>query len=435
MDRWNQQEPRPNQLVQNADPFFLENSTHGSAADSRRKDDRVKVKSQGQNQVGKEDPTFGNGSRGENGAQQYPSKPLMAIQENESQNMDYINMTKKTEEPFVAPHMRERPLEYNSSTGPEITIRNESNVSAVSQMTELTFENNKRNNGRTGTDHLDHGVQGTKSEHSSLMTYSLSESSNASIVQKTNANNNPIFRDRNSLRNNPKLKDTNSTISELTDPALGRRPSIAKRPSNEGRSSLSTISGLETIQPKIKQGRDDSERRKPSSQFGRSGRHGSIDGSGSGRGRQPTRKPHVVTSGKDGRKDKKKRGFSIRSLSPFRRRDSKKESDKKALKSAQDEWRRSQSGLQRGVERQDSGASRGSTPGSILEDEEAKETQIPLVAVTLSDDSSLDRRKKGKKKKGFSLRSLSPFRSRKGKNRSKKKGRLDPFDEEGSNSL
>ena len=56
-----------------------------------------------------------------------------------------------------------------------------------------------------------------------------------------------------------------------------------------------------------------------------------------------------MTSGKDGRKDKKKCGFSIRSLSPFRRCDSKKESDKKALKSAQDEWRRSLSGLQWGL--------------------------------------------------------------------------------------
>ena len=327
-------------------------------------------------------------------------------------------------------HKREHYVRPNPGSGPPLTIikNTESTLSQqndeISVITDSTYDiGHRRTKWKTSLDPHGHSTQESKSEksESSLMTYSLSETSNPSIVSK--ANNGPIFRSRNSLSDNMKLKTVSSNISEITDPhppGFGRRrpnPKTGRRKSSgKDNASLSTINGASagSSSPQSR-GRD----RSP---FGRSGRSGKLPEQkssqklGGGRGRQ------------EERETKPSRGFSWRSLSPFRRHNSTKGIDKSLLK-AQEEFRTSQGRLERlgGVQRERSFGSNGSTPAEVLQEDDARESKIPLVAVSLSDDSSQLR----KPKKRFSLRDLSPFRRRSSR---KKKGKNDPFDEGGESN-
>jgi len=317
----------------------------------------------------------------------------------------------------------------NPGSGPPLAIikKTESNLSQqndeISVITDSTYDIGHRSTKwKTSLDPQGQSTQDSKSE-SSLMTYSLSETSNPSIVSK--ANNGPIFRDRNSLSDTMKLKTVSSNISEITDPnppGFRRRRPIPKggrrKSSGKDNASLSTINGAST-------GSSSPQRReRDRSPFGRSGRSGKLpeqkssDKSGSGRGRQKERE---TTS-------KPKRGFSWRSLSPFRRHNSTQGVDKSLLK-AQEEFRTSQARLERPDMQRErsigSIGSTGSTPADILQEDDERESKIPLVAISLSDDSSQLRQPKKK----FSLRDLSPFRRRSSR---KKKGKDDPFDEQHS---
>lgn len=357
-------------------------------------------------------------------------------------------------------------IRENQGSGPPLTIQNSSNMLSkqpddksetdeISQMTDASTDEPEHRGAkwRTSHDSQHRGTQETKSEHS-LMTYSLSETSSPSIVHKPQ--NGPIFRDRNSLSSNLKLRSTSSNISEITDPnppGFRRRLSMSKggkKNNNEGGSGLSTIAGASSSlgldSDLASQRRDPSpfERnahsgRRPEqklshkgpapqmrdpSPFGRNGHSGgteqkSIHNVSHRRGRQ------------EEREFKQKRGFSWRSLSPFRRSSTKVE--EKALLKAQASFRKNQSRSKKAGRPEfrrgqsfGSAGSGGSTPGEILQEEDEMESKIPLVAVTLSDDSSLIR----KPKKRFSFRDLSPFRRRKDKQKSK--GKNDPFDEGGS---
>lgn len=355
--------------------------------------------------------------------------PLASIQENEYPNFDDRN---KIQEGKSSEHY---------SSAPAIAIRNASNLSQndeFSQITELTYDmEQKLNKLQVIPSEQDQSVHESKSDQASLMTYSLAEDSSASIVKSAKKDDGPIFRDRNSLRDNATLKRRDSTISELSDPATtyGRKPSVPAKDKRTGHdSNHSIVSGNSSvpkpIKPPIKKSKKDPPRRRsPSPSFGRMGRQRQDNPVEDGRGR--SRRKEWNNNGGKGT-GKSKRSFSWRSLSPFRRRNSSrinKINDKSAFTLDQDEVRNSTVSVDRPKLNRD--YSGGSTPSLILERDEARETTIPLVAITLSDDSSL----KKKPKKGFSLRSLSPFRRHRGKkSRSKKRGKIDPFDE-GQTSL
>ena len=130
------------------------------------------------------------------------------------------------------------------------------------------------------------------------------------------------------------------------------------------------------------------------------------------------------TKEKKEKKEKKKRGFSLRSLSPWRRKSKKNEPPEFSNKKEDDRGRRNQS-----RSRRDSRARLIKTPSQMLYEEERRETSIPLVAVSASQDSSQDRKPVRK----FSLRSLSPFsRGRSTRPKVKKNQKADPFYENDS---
>ena len=368
--------------------------------------------------------------------------PLAAIQEDQSPGK-------------LAPYLRE------ASTGPPLTIRNgylPNNDDAVSQMTETTSESEQIvSKWRASQQQEDQTIQETKSsDHSSLMTYSLTESSNVSIVQ-SKTNNAPIFRKRNSLSDNPRLNSTQSNISEITDPLAGRGQ--RKRPPAKGRTpskrnSITAPSITSGSTPK----KNDSSRRRSPSPFGRMDSAKEPDSSKRrspspfgrlGRSKEPQpdsadgigRTPYYATEPARGRQTKNdgrsKRGFSLRSLSPFRRFNTKKDLNHK-LQSAQDVLIQSQQQSQHSrarIPRRNRSQSpfrqisptRSGSMREIMQEDEARETSIPLVAITLSDDSA-ERQKPIKK---WSFRNFSPFRRR---NNKKSSVKVDPFDE-GDNSL
>jgi len=346
------------------------------------------------------------------------------------------------------PYKDEHFVRENPGSGPPLTIQNSGNTvskqpddkSETDEMSQITDASTydiepNRAKWRTSLEPQQRGDQTPKSEHS-LMTYSLSESSSPSIVCKPQ--NGPIFRDRSSLSNNLKLKSTNSNVSEITDPnPLGfrRKQSISKgeRKNNNdsgSRSGLSTINGASSSQGLDRARAPQSGDPSP---FGRNGHSGRLPA------KESSHKVEHRRGRKEEREFKHKRGFSWRSLSPFRRNSTKME-DKSLLK-VQAGFRKKQARSRRrerpefqrdrsfGSIGSHGSKSNGSSPGEILQEEEAMESKIPLVAVTLSDDSSQLR----KPKKRFSFRNLSPFRNRSG-SKKKSRGKIDPFDE-GDNSL
>lgn len=110
---------------------------------------------------------------------------------------------------------------------------------------------------------------------------------------------------------------------------------------------------------------------------------------------------------------------AFRSMSPFRR------GSKKSLDgSASSKKRRER--MPRNFEESRRSITNINIDGGAYKEKDA----IPLVAVNLSDDSSPDRRSK----KGFSFRSLSPFRRRGSLSSKRRNSRTstssDPFDED-----
>mmetsp|Transcript_23395 Transcript_23395/g.34692 ORF Transcript_23395/g.34692 Transcript_23395/m.34692 type:complete len:1119 (-) Transcript_23395:69-3425(-) len=274
--------------------------------------------------------------------------------------------------------------------------------------------------------------------HQSLMTYSVTTTSYDSIIENKPNQTRPIFRQSNSLHQNkrilgknpgikldPIISDSPSNISEITDPeqSFRKQQSVRKRPtfpttqqknSNREVVVLSTISGGGG-KKSLEANTNSSRRRRTPSPFSRKNHSNRTNHSG---GKASTNNDHE--RGRERNSSKKSRKFSIRSLSPFRKRKSKNEMDEISTTSAyKGPMSRIESSPRPRLAR---------TPSEIMEEDEAKETVVPLVAITSSDDSSQFRksRREKKAKKKFSFRSLSPFRRR-----SKKSSRPDPFDEDG----
>ncbi len=271
----------------------------------------------------------------------------------------------------------------------------------------------------------------------SNMSYSVSEKTSISQGgqkpkkrQPTNqdpSKPSPIFRTASALRDNPALHNAHSTVSELTglDSASiasgGRRPSIHAKNNVQ---HLATISGSSFQQQKPR-GRDRSRGVSP---FGRR-RDQSVDSTQ----RKPapeqqhsaavhSENPQHVDNRK---KEKKRRGFSWRSLSPFRRRSSKKNDNPNPPPDHIKKKEKSKRGRSKGRKKENT-PSIDRTFSQLLEDEERAESSIPLVAV--SDElENIDR-----KTRRHSQRSASPFSRRDTPTRRQSTGRRnvqpDPFD-------
>jgi hypothetical protein len=218
-----------------------------------------------------------------------------------------------------------------------------------------------------------------------------------------------------------KLNST-STISEISDPlsAVNRRKSIEYRRTDtkvtDDNSKLLTINSENSM----------------SSDFNRlsSSHRPSTASQNTSNASKKTSARESDRNSQRGRQQKNEqnrpRSFSLRSLSPFRRHNSRKKVDKTLLK-AQNDFRRDQARARaedRDMRINRSFSTSGSTPGEILKEDEDREVSIPLVAISPSYDGL--ERKVPKKK--FSLRSLSPFRRFRSKKKSKSKI-IDPFDE------
>ena len=330
---------------------------------------------------------------------------------------------------------------------PPLTVNNPAlfsqNDDALSQMTEDSYESESPARKWELAETQDAPTKPIS--HQSLMTYSVTTTSNDSIIGSKPNQTRPIFRQSNSLHQNKRIlgknpgikldpiisdspsniiSDSLSNISEITDPqqSFKKQQSTRKRPtfpttqqrnSNREVVVLSTISGGGGKKALV--ANNNSRRRRSPSPFSRKNHSNRTNHSG---GKSSTNNGHE--RGRERESSKNSRKFSIRSLSPFRRRKSKNEMDEISATS-----------VYKGPMSRIESSSRprlARTPSEILEADEAKETAVPLVAITSSDDSSQFRksRRKKKSKKKFSLRSLSPFRRK-----SKKSSRPDPFDEDG----
>lgn len=359
-----------------------------------------------------------------------PQQGLLASKERKNyEALGAIDEEEVIESPKQASHLYT--YATSGSSGPPLTIHNnhvglsKSHSDDVSQITESTYYAEKHTNRRTSLDNNDHSSQRSESS-SSFVTYSITEESRAnSIVQK--AEPMPIFRDRHSMSEKSIGLGINNSISDLTDSNTPARfPRRQNVPGTSNRTLSTKPSGIST---------------KPSSNSISSGQKRESVGRNANKTSQKSlssdrnhgkQKDKVSTRrGRPDKREKNEKGFSLRSLSPFRRGPK----VDKNLRTAQEEFRQQREELKRrNLTRQGSARSMGSTPSEIIEQDNRFESRIPLVAVTSSDDSSELR--KGKPKKKFSLRSLSPFHRRSSRGRSKsqnkrrsKKGKEDPFDE------
>lgn len=343
--------------------------------------------------------------------------PLTLIQEEQTTFMDHDDHN------YFA--IGQTPL-YHDASSPMLTIRSDSNRLStndeMSQITESTYDVMRKIPKRRTSYPQDVRTHASQSDQS-VITYSLNESHSSMMVRRSSNQSAPIFRDRNSLSKNLKLNST-STISEITDPlSMGTRHKtyaqkrIGTSTNNANQKRTPTVgvnpspSGIDHLHNHDKSSISLNSKKSGTSQNTK--QSGKADGD-MHRGRQ--KKPGVSGS----------RGFSLRSLSPFRRKNSRAKVDKELLR-AQNEFRREQAkakleGNELKLSR--SYSTSGSTPGDILKEEEDREISVPLVAVSPSYDST----ERQVVKKKFSLRSLSPFRRFKSKRTSNRK-KIDPFDE------
>ena len=328
-------------------------------------------------------------------------------------------------------------------------------VHASSSGPPLTYRNTQMYGFNDDTDSLGISIMTEDQQDEESLMYSVAEKSHATtstsisqggqIPKKRPTSGSdpsqplPIFRTASTLRDNPNLHNAHSTISELTGMENASIVSSGKRLSIPPKTSavkLGTISGA-------------SPDRKPASARGRSpfGRRRSEKSAKSSKGgnSSPFRRPqggksaestkggnnhHSVTNSYNvgqKQKTKKKRGFSLRSLSPWRWNSSRK-------RETSPEFPRQES-----LGSTNSRPTIKRTPSQIIADDELAEAAVPLVAISPSQDSEEKQKTTGR----FSLRSLSPFRRRSSRPQSKprsnskqrshkKNAKHDPFYEDNS---
>lgn len=337
--------------------------------------------------------------------------PLTLIEEEHSTGIDHLSNHNNFAEGGT-------PLYYDDSN----RFSRESNNAneEMSQITESTYDAALKAT-KWKINHPQDQRTYTSQSDQSFMTYSFNDSANSSIIMPRNAKNGPIFRDRNSLSKNMKLNST-STISEISDPlsAVNRRKSIEYRRTDtkvtDDNSKLLTINSENSMSSDFN--------RLSSSHRPSTASQNTTDASKKTSARESDRN---VQRGRQVKNEQNRaRSFSLRSLSPFRRLNSRKKVDKTLLK-AQNDFRRDRARARaedRDMRINRSFSTSGSTPGEILKEDEDREVSIPLVAIS----PSYDGLERVVPKKKFSLRSLSPFRRFKSKQKSKSKI-IDPFDE------
>lgn len=336
--------------------------------------------------------------------------PLALIREEQSTVIDHVsnsNFVEGTTSPYQGTSNR-FPRESNN-------VNDE-----LSQITESTYDGTHKAT-KWRMNHPQDQRTHTSQSDQSYMMYSFNDSANSSSIMPRTVKNGPIFRDRNSLSKNMKLNST-SSISEITDPlsAGNRRKSMEYRRTEtkvtDEHNKLLTINSANSMSSDLNRLSINQKQSSasPNTAHVRKKSAARRSEENNQRGRQ---QKHERS---------RSRSFSLRSLSPFRRLNSRNNVDKTLLK-AQNDFRRDQARARaedRNMKLNRSFSTSGSTPGEILKEEEDREVSVPLVALSPSYDGL--ERKVTKKK--FSLRSLSPFRRLKIKKKSKSRI-IDPFDE------
>lgn len=328
---------------------------------------------------------------------------------------------------------------HQKSSGPPLTFKNsnaffhyddgESESVGVSVLTEDTSFGTNLNQRRNFNDEA--SMMYSVSEKSHTSSTSISQGGQKPKKRPTSSNSDPskpipIFRTASALRDNPNLYHTNSTISELTGMDNMSVVSGGKRPSMTGTSSntqfLSTMN-TNSVDTKAEVIRN----KRGVSPFGRRIDNESVVSNGT---KSSVNQFSVANSEKtkqlDNRKNQepRRRGFSLRSLSPWRSFKKNQDDDELPYQfTNQKENPRSR--LPRG--RSKTRATLQKTPSQMLLEEENAETSVPLVAVNPSQDSSISQKPPSR---WSILRSLSPFtRFRSSRVKSSKN---DPFYEDAS---
>lgn len=340
--------------------------------------------------------------------------------------------------------------EYYEDFGTRSNLSHNDDV--VSQLTEGSFDMHRSHTGKKWRTSLDDHKPCSVSEHSSAVTYDLSNHEEENIMEPRH-DSAPIFRQRNSLAysqmrygtDTEKIGVSESNISEITNPTYDKN----------GSSILNTISGSDLFEEKnIHHG---CELEDVNSSKHKKRNDVAIIKVRRGRSKTPNENNNSSHSLNGNRQDRR---FSIRSLSPFRRRKTdqtvsqNEQSSKIILKSKHGDeelqndqkndrahkksfsirslspFRRMPTGEDNIRSRVNKSARKKSpfrrpmnTPSEIIQYEEESRNSIPLLAVSSNETSTTTEVKKGK----FSFRSLSPFHRE--KRRSRRKARADPFDE------
>jgi hypothetical protein len=333
------------------------------------------------------------------------------------------------------------------------------NDDVVSQITEGSLDLHHSHVDKKWRTSLDDHKPCSISEHSSIMTYNLSNQEEESIMEPRH-DSAQIFRHRNSLTYsqmkygtyNEKITGSESTISEITNPTYDKNNS----------SGLNTISGSDMFEEKNTEHKCKSKDANSDKSVNINGGNSLDDVTVTNSRRSRSRTPQDYERSSHSRNgNRQKNRFSIRGLSPFRRRNSAKSmphydpsdnvfSERKEGERVQNDQKthkksfsiRSLSPFRRmpkeekkvSIRVHKSTRNRSpfrrpmNTPSEILQYDEESRNSIPLLAVASNETSTITKAKKEK----FSFRSLSPFR--RGKDRSQRKARADPFDE-GDNSV
>jgi hypothetical protein len=328
---------------------------------------------------------------------------------------------------------------HQKASGPPLTFKNsnsffnyddgESESVGVSVLTEDTsFFGTNLKQRRNFNDEA--SMMYSVSEKSHTSSTSISQGGQKPKKRPTSSNSDPskpipIFRTASALRDNHNLYHTNSTISELTGLDNMSVVSGGKRPSITGTSNTQFLSTVNAnpVDTKAEANRN----KRGVSPFGQRIDNESVFSNGT---KSSVNQLSVANSEKtkhlDNRKNEepRKRGFSLRSLSPWRSFKKNQDNDGPPYQfTNQKENPRGR--LPRG--RSKTRSTLQKTPSQMLLEEENAETSVPLVAVNPSQDSSVSHKHPNR----WSIfRSLSPFtrfRSSRGK-----ASKNDPFYEDAS---
>lgn len=395
------------------------------------------------NNVQRESNNFSFDDRGHSGPQEFSVHNGHAKMES-TQHIVQPSQPSEMQDPF----QYDMPIEMTqsrpsrpSTSGPPLTFRNNFNQIDDGDSVGLSV--------------LTEDTYARRNDDASLMTYSVSEKSHTSTSisqggQKPKKRPTsgvqdpskplPIFRTASTLRDNPTLHNAHSTISELTGLDSVSLTSNGKRMSTNNSSNTPHLS---TITSSPHDNKPDTKRpARGVSPFSRRRRDHSVDSAYTHTTKSSFHQHSVAHSektknvdnryqegrgrNKESRKpEKKRRGFSLRSLSPWRSsRNNQKFSNNHVEDHDIPETNKGKGRRRPSRSRNSSRPNIQKTPSQMIRDEERAETSIPLVAVSPSQDSS----KAKKPARRFSFRSLSPF-SRLRKKEKKKKSRADPFDE------